>query len=84
MEVQFIDLDEYKRLWDSMKETMRFETPNIDPITKCMTVDGFSGKGTAFNNEYDRLMYEHFNPPMSKEIQMWTENGLVIYRVETR
>lgn len=79
MRVKEIPIEEYKKMWEEMKGQARFESPRIDPILKTMTVGGQSGPGTDFENEYERLMHEHFNPSMPSRIYMHDIDGVVEY-----
>jgi hypothetical protein len=80
----YIPYEEFATMWNEMKERMRFNCPEIHPSLKNVTVKGLSGKGTKFKNEYERIMHEHFNPKMPLEIRMFTEDGIVTYRVRER
>ena len=73
MSIKKIPLEEYKKMWEDLKNKMRYTAPNIDPIEKTMTVQGQSGPGTPFKNEYERRMHEYHNPPLPSHINMWTE-----------
>ena len=63
MRVKEISVEEYEKLCSRFKGSRRIESPKIDPVMKSMTVQGRSGKGTPFKNEYERLMDEWRNPP---------------------
>ena len=78
--IKFIPLKEYKKMWEKTQGCMRFENPHIDPVMKTTTVQGHSGPGTKFKNEYDRAMHEHFNPSMPRMITMITADGEIIYK----
>lgn len=79
MVIKEISIEEYKKMWEDTKGKMQFEAPRIDPVMRNMTVQGYSGPGTPFENEYERLEYEHFNPRMPRQIEMWTEDDLITY-----
>ena len=68
MDVKYISIEEYEELWNSAKSCMRIDFNDLDPIMKTMTVTGFSGEGTEFENEYDRLLHKAFNPSMPAQI----------------
>lgn len=75
MNYKEIPLEEYEELWEQCKKKTRFTNPNIDPIMKQITVQGLSGPGLKFANEYDRILYEHFNPPLPKSIRWYGADG---------
>ena len=75
-----ISIEKYKKVWEKMQGSMQFKSPGIDPMMKSMTVMGMSGKGTPFENEYDRMMDEHLNPPMPPFIEYINLWGRVIIR----
>ena len=82
MEHKYIPLEEYTKLWEDCKLKMRFISPQISPITKNMIVEGLSGPGTDFENEYDRLLYQHLNPPLPPYIDYHELEGFVRYLPE--
>lgn len=79
--IEYIDKDIYLKMWKKMYQSLRIESPNIDPIMKTITTQGLSGEGTDFENEYDRLLYKHYNPDPPIQILMHTTEGLTIYKV---
>lgn len=81
---KYLELKEYKEMWDNLKSNIRIEIPNIDPVMKKMTVFGVSGPGCEFENEYDRMMYNHHNPKMPIYIDMWGIDGCVRYHVKRK
>ncbi len=82
MNVVYISREEYIKKWEEMKGNLRFENPCIDPVMRNMTVQGYSGEGTSFANEYERLHYEYFNPKMPSEIIFYGLDGTIVYRVK--
>jgi hypothetical protein len=73
---KYISPEEYEVLWEDCKTKMRFTSPDISPEMKYMTVVGQSGEGTEFKNEYERMLYNHNNPPMPRSISRYGEDGL--------
>lgn len=74
-----LPLNEYKELVNKYKMNMRFESPQIDSIMKTITVQGPSGPGFKFKNEYERLMYDYFNPPLPWSIVIHELDGTTTY-----
>lgn len=79
---KYISLEEFEEMWKNMKKCMLTQTPNIHPQNKYITVQGHSGEGTDFANEYDRMMHEHFNPPMPTQIRKIDYDGEYIIRIK--
>jgi hypothetical protein len=73
---------EYIAFWESMKARMCFESPGIHSIFKEMTVQGQSGIGAPFKNEYDRMLHQYFNPSMPSFINYVGTDGTetIVYR----
>lgn len=84
MNVRYIPYTEYCALWEDAKSRMCLTMPGIPPEMMRMTVQGLSGEGTPFKNEYERLMYKHLNPDMPREITMREVDGDVIIRPERK
>jgi hypothetical protein len=83
--IKYLSLTDYEMFWAECQSSMRVAAPNLHPSLKNMTVQGLSGPGTKFANEYDRMRFEHYNPPMPPEIKYYGATGdIVIYRPEKK
>ena len=78
-DIKEIPWDEYKKMWESMEDTRRFDPPNISPEMRNMTVQGHSGPGTPFKDEYERMMHEYHNPSMPLSIRHIHHKGITTY-----
>lgn len=77
--VIYLDKPEYEKLWLSLCGNGRFEIPAIDPQLRNITVQNQSGPGLPFANEYERMMYEYFNPDIPSSIRMFEHDGITTY-----
>lgn len=62
MKIKKVSLEEFNKLVEKLKGNMRYENPKLSPRLKNMIVQGHSGPGTSFKNEYERMLHEHYNP----------------------
>lgn len=79
----YLPLDDYEKLCKEHSATEQKGTPDVSPEMKLITVAGKSGTGTPFKNEYDRLVYEHFNKtkvPVS--LTLVEGDGMTVYMPE--
>ena len=83
MTIREIPLEEYEQLWEKLKSCLRVSSDQFPTYhMKGMTVEGVSGPGTPFKDEYDRLMHRALNPPMPRQIEYVEPDGVVIYKVK--
>lgn len=82
--IKYIPIEDFEALWSDLSSRRCITSPSLDPRFKRITVYGLSGEGERFASEYDRMMHEHFNPPMPQEIQMNTLEGVTTYRVGSK
>lgn len=77
----YLTAENYRKLWEEHRAVKRMEDPNIPIEMKTMTVQGKSGTGTPFKNEYDRMWYEHVNQvPVS--LTVVEGDGMITYMPE--
>jgi hypothetical protein len=81
MKIKKVSREEFEALWEKCKGSLMIRG-GIDPVLKGMTVIGKSGKGTEFKDEYDRMLYELYNPPIPMHIDWYEVDGITRYEVE--
>ena len=73
---KIISNEEYNKLWDSVKKNRMIDTNHLPSYhMKRITCLPYSGVGTPFKNEYDRLMHKAMNPHKPPYIRMVTVDG---------
>lgn len=72
--VVYLPFEEYKKKWESLMGSYRWESPNIDPAFKKIT-----SVNSKYPNEYERMMDEWRNPPMPRCINEYGANGVTTY-----
>lgn len=78
----YLSAEDFTKLWKDHRKCARITSPNIDPVMKNMTVQGKSGPGTRFENEYERLIYKHYNPDPPVQITVVGVDGNTVYKPE--
>jgi hypothetical protein len=83
MKIKEIPREEFIEMWRNLKGNMMI-TPEQGPTyhMKGMTVQGHSGPGTPFKDEYDRLTDKLLNPPIPRFIEMVTTDGVILYKMK--
>lgn len=82
MEYRYIPREEFIQLWEKMCSSMRItDLPwqGIEHHLKNSTVLGYSGKGTPYKNELERVKDEYYNrsKKIPKFIDIHEKEGLV-------
>jgi hypothetical protein len=81
MKVIELDISKFREKWETARESMQISR-SADPHLIGMTVQGVSGAGTPFKDEYDRDLYNLFNPEMPREITWYEPEGPVLYKIK--
>lgn len=79
----YLSAESYRKLCETHMAVERKGVPDVCPLMKTMTVAGKSGTGTPFANEYDRLVYEHWNKAkLPVSLTVVEGDGMITYMPE--
>ena len=78
----YLSAEDFTKLWEDHKSKLCIGVFQGDPSLANYTVQGYSGPGTPFANEYERMKHEHYNPAPPHTITVVEGDGMIDYKPE--